>query len=102
MAFAGPGREHHHHPGIGGRLDRPPLVWREVREQTGAALHRSIVLADLDLAGDDDQVGALVNLVGRELLTGGQLDRDRPRLGVGAQDLRMVLSTGWGCGYGGG
>ena len=44
----------------------------------------------VDLARDDDHVRALVDLMRLQLLAGGQLDRDRAGLGVGAQHLRMV------------
>ena len=47
--------------------------------------------AELDLAVDHDDVGALVHLVLLQLLAGRQVDQDRPRLTArGMQDLRLV------------
>src|SRR4051794_5961863 len=63
----------------------------EHREQAGPAGQRAPVVRDLDLAVDDDEIGALVDLMVLELLAGGQLDRDRARRPARrVQDLRTM------------
>jgi hypothetical protein len=58
-----PRGEHEHEPRVAQRAHRPALVGLEGREQTDATGHAAAILRDLDLAVDDEQVGALVDLM---------------------------------------
>ena len=84
-------------PGHGARTsssrasDVARTSWRsagaKIVKKPGPGGHGALVVADLDLALDDDEVGALVDLVVLELIAGGQIDDDRARLAArGAQD----------------
>jgi hypothetical protein len=90
MSLARPRSEDEHNSGVADGAHRPPLVRSEVGEQTRTAALSAAVLGDLDLASDNHEVRALVHLVLLELLAGRQLDRNRSRLLVGAQYLRMM------------
>src|SRR5947209_4078124 len=90
MPDARPGREQQEQPRVAARADRVALAGVEVGDQPGAALFSAADGGDLGLAGDDDDVGALVYLVLLELLARRQVDHDRARLSVGAQHLRLV------------
>jgi hypothetical protein len=90
MSLAWPRREHKYDPGVADGTHRASLVRGEVGEQPSAAALSATVLGDLDLATNHDEVRALVHLMLLEFLAGRQLDRNRSRLLVGAQDLRMM------------
>ena len=71
VAFAGPGSQHQQQPRVAGGAHLVALACLEVRHE--ARRRRSgpgalPAAADLDLAVDDDQIGALVDLVLLELL----------------------------------
>ena len=66
-------------------------AWRSLGSNTAAAPAPPVVPAELDLAVDHHDVGALVHLVLLQLLPGGEVDQDRPRLAAGGvQDLRLM------------
>ena len=66
-------------------------AWRSCGSKTAAKPGAARRPAEVDLAVDHDDVGALVHLVLLQLLAGGQVDQDRPRLAArGVQDLRLV------------
>src|SRR5215217_178596 len=92
MPRTGPGREHEQQPRVAAGAHLVALAGVEHRQQPGAAGHGvRLALRDLDLALDDDEMGALVHLVILQLLTGRQVQRDRARLATaGVEDLRLV------------
>jgi len=64
--------EHEHEPRVAQGAHRAALVGPEVREETDATGHTAAILRDLDLAFDDEQVGALVDLMFLQLLAARQ------------------------------
>src|SRR5262249_7875930 len=92
VPVAGPRREHEQQPRVADGAHLVALARVEDREETGAARDRVVRPArDLDLALDDDEVRALVDLVVLELLAGRQEQRDRARLPAGGvEDDRVV------------
>ena len=67
-----PRGEHEHEPGVAARAHRRGARWLERREETDATGHAAAILRDLDLAVDDEQVGALVDLMFLWLLAAGR------------------------------
>src|SRR4051794_38890241 len=92
MARPGPGRQDKQYPRVGAGTHLVALAGIEHGEHARPAAHRvAVALRDLDLTGDDDEMGALVDLVVLELLAGGQVQRDRSRLATArVEDLRLV------------
>ena len=71
--------------------DLVALARVEHEEEPRAARGRALGAVDLDLAVDDDDVGALVDLVVLQALAGREVDDDRPRLAArGVQDCGLV------------
>ena len=63
VAVSRPGREDEQQAGGAARADLVALAGIEHGEEARPAAHRLVVAHDLDLALDDDEVGALVDLV---------------------------------------
>src|SRR3954469_11788818 len=101
MTGAGPGREHEQYPRVAAGTHLVALARVEDGEEARPAGHGvAVALRDLDLARDDDEVGALVHLVVLELLAGGEVERDRARLAAArVEDLGLGgLGAGGGAG----
>ena len=80
---------------IAARADLVALAGAEDGQQTRAAAVALVARDDLDLSVDDDQVGALVDLMVLERLAGGEVQHDRARLAPrGVQDQRLVRLDG--------
>src|ERR671911_1709783 len=91
MTLAGPRGEDQQQASVLGGADLVALGRVPLGEQARAAAHGVALRADeVDAASDDDQPRALVHLVLVERLAGGKLDRYRPALFGGGQDLRMA------------
>src|SRR3954452_9677539 len=92
MTGVGPGREHEQYPRVAAGTHLVALARVEHGEQARPAGHGvAVALRDLDLARDDDEVGALVHLVVLELLTGREVERDRAGLAAArVADLGLV------------
>src|SRR3954471_6256805 len=92
MPLPGPGRDHEEYPRVTTGTHLVALTRVEHGEQSRTAAHGvAVALRDLDLARDDDEVGALVHLVVLELLAGGEVERDRARLAAArVEDLGLV------------
>src|SRR3954470_5929526 len=92
MPGPGPGREHEQHPRVAVGTHLVALARVEDGEQARAAGHGvAVALRDLDLARDDDEVGALVDLMVLELLAGRVVERDRARLAAArVEELGVV------------
>ena len=73
------------------RPDLVALARVEHEEEPRSARHRAVRPVDLDLAFDDDDVRALVDLVVLQALAGREVDDDRARLAARrVQHLRLV------------
>jgi hypothetical protein len=95
MPVAGPRREHEQQPRVAAGADLVALAGVEDREEARTAGHGLAAARDLDLAVDDEQVGALVDLVVLELLARRQVQRDGARLAAGGvEDDRVVRLDG--------
>lgn len=70
------------------------LARRERRERPDAATDDIVPAADLGLAFDDDEPGALAHLMILERLTGLEAKRDRPRAVVRREDLGIDGAAG--------
>jgi hypothetical protein len=91
MAVARPWCQYEQEPRVCGGAHLVPLVRVEHSGESRAAAHCLSSVADLDVAIDDDQVRPFVNLVLLQLLSPGQVDRNRSRLPAGrVQDPRLV------------
>src|SRR3954447_868597 len=92
MPGAGPRREHEQQARVAAGAHLVALAGIEDREQAWSAAQRvAVALRDVDLARDDDEVGALVHLVVLELLAGGRGERDGARLAAArVEDLGLV------------
>src|SRR4051794_20531887 len=92
VPLARPWRQEQEQARIGLRAYLVTRVGLEVGDEAGAPGDRGAVLLDLHLAACDHQPGALMDLVLLELLAGGEIDGDHPRLGIAAQHLRLMRS----------
>src|SRR4051794_30517463 len=94
MAVAGPRREHQQQPRIARGAHLVALAGIEDGEEPGPARDRVARPArHLDLAVDDDEMRALVDLMVAEQLAGGNGQRDGARLAPGGmEDDRAVRS----------
>src|SRR3954463_11518507 len=92
MARARPRRKYEKYPCVGAGTHLMALAGVEHGQQPRAAADAvAVPLRHLDLAGDDDEVGALVHLVVLELLAGREMERDRACLAAPrVEDLRLV------------
>jgi hypothetical protein len=90
VSLARPRRQHEHEARVAQCVYRAPLIGREVRQEPGAPCDGPVILSDLDLAVGDEPVGALMDLVLLQFLSGGKQDGDRAGLVVGAQNLGVV------------
>src|SRR4051812_11641521 len=91
MARTRPGSEDQQQARVALRRHLVALLRDPVRHRADARRPAFAVLAQLDLAIYDDQVGVLMDLVLLQLLARRELDRNRTRGAVvRAQDLRLV------------
>src|SRR3954451_5989033 len=87
VPVAGPGSEHEQQPRVAARPHLVALARIEDRRQAGTAR----LAAELDLAVDHHDVGALMDLAPLKRIAGRQLDEDRPRLATRrVQDLGLM------------
>src|SRR4051794_7121284 len=94
MPVTGPRREHEQQPRVLGGAHLVALAGIEDREEPGTAGDALVGSAEhLDGAVDDDEVGALVDLVVAQQLAGRQAQRNRAGLPArGVEDDRAVRS----------
>ena len=91
VPVAGPRREHQEDPGVLDRLNLVALGGIEDRQQSGAPRGPLATGGvDLHVAVDYQDPGTLMDLMLLELLALGQVDDDRPALGLGFEDLRLM------------
>src|SRR2546421_1876554 len=90
VALAGPGREQEQQPGVARHPHLVALGRVVYGERAGAGALGAAVLHQLDLAVDDHQPRALVNLVLAQRLAGRELDDDRSTLALGLEHLGLV------------
>ena len=92
MPGARPRGQKQQEAGVAARIDAMALGVLELdqgADPAGGDLPR-VERRDLDLAGDDDQPGALVDLVVVEALARRQVDEDRARVVVRLEDLGVT------------
>jgi hypothetical protein len=95
MAWPWPGGQDEQQPSIGARADLVALGGVEHGQQARPAGDGLVPLDHVDLAFDDDQVGALVDLMVLERFARGEVQDDRARLAPrGVQDQRLVRLDG--------
>src|SRR5947209_1260956 len=90
MPDARPRSQDEHQLRVAQRTHLAPLGRFEMRQKPWTAPDGLTVVSYLDLTVGDQQVRTLVHLVLLELLASRQVNRDRTRLLVGAQHLRMM------------
>ena len=95
MALPRPRGQDEQQPRIAARPDLVALAGIEDRQQARPTGDRVVARDDVDLAVDDDQVGALVDLMVLERFARGEVQDDRARLAPrGVQDQRLVRLDG--------